>query len=423
MADELTTSELSREHLALLFRLTKIFNSSLNLETVLNQVMDETIAAVRAERGFIMLRDAEGSLEFQTARGLSRATIDHPEFEISRSVVETVARTGEAVFTSDAQTDVRFLRRTSIIGLGLRSILCVPLQVMDIVTGVMYVDNRLQAGIFKEADLELLVSIASSAAVAIENARLYQVALEKARMEKELMMARTVQTSLLPPEMPRLPGWEFAARWEPAREVAGDFYDFIPSSDGKLSIVVGDVTDKGLPAALFMVFARNIVRETAGRSSAPGDVLTQRNRRICQESSQGLYITLIYASLQPETGEVAYANAGHNPGLHYQAETQTIALLMPTGMPLGIDDEAVYTARDLHLKPGDVLLLYTDGVTEAMNPAGEEFGLEQLKSVLQANGQKPAGEIIAEILRVVENFTGDGAMFDDTTLVIFKRYS
>ncbi|HLF88610.1 MAG TPA: GAF domain-containing protein [Anaerolineales bacterium] len=183
--DELTTSQLSREHLALLFRLTKIFNSSLHLETVLNQVMDETIAAVRAERGFIMLRDERGRLEFQTARGMSRETIDHPEFEVSRSVVETVARTGEAVFTSDAQEDARFLRRTSVIGLGLRSILCVPLQVMDIVTGVMYVDNRLQAGIFKEADLELLTSIASSAAVAIENARLYQVALEKARMEKD----------------------------------------------------------------------------------------------------------------------------------------------------------------------------------------------------------------------------------------------
>ncbi|HLF88611.1 MAG TPA: PP2C family protein-serine/threonine phosphatase [Anaerolineales bacterium] len=165
------------------------------------------------------------------------------------------------------------------------------------------------------------------------------------------------------------------------------------------------------------------MRETVGRSSAPGEAITKGNRRICQESSQGLYITLIDACLDPEMGKVTYANAGHNPGLHYQAETRTIETLMPTGMPLGIDDEAVYGSRDLYFNPGDVLLLYTDGVTEAIDSAGEEFGLERLKSVLQVNGQKPVVEIIAEILREAENFTGAAPLFDDTTLVIFKRLS
>ena len=216
------------DRLALLYRLSQTFNSTLDLDEVLNRVMDEVIAATRAERGFVMLREPNGRLTFRVARGLDQKTIEAPQFQISRTLVERVAYEGQPVLTSDAQQDARFSMRQSVISMWLRSILCVPLLTKDQVTGVVYVDNRHQVGIFTQADLDLLVAIAASAAMAIENARLYQVAVEKGRLERELQMARELQAGLLPAETPHLPGWECVARWLPAREVAGDFYDFIP---------------------------------------------------------------------------------------------------------------------------------------------------------------------------------------------------
>ncbi len=249
----------SADRLALLYRVSQDFNSSLDLDEVLNRVIDEVIAAVRAERGFLMLRDPVGQLHFRVARGIDRLTIEQPQFEVSRSVIMRVADEGRSVLTSNAQDDAWLKTHRSVAVLGLRSILCVPLQIKGALLGVIYVDNRLQSGIFQPADLELLTAIASNAATAIENARLYQVAIEKGRLERELQVARELQSSLLPHETPQLSGWEFAAYWQPARQVSGDFYDFISTSSG-LGIVIADVSDKGMPAALFMALSRTIMR-------------------------------------------------------------------------------------------------------------------------------------------------------------------
>ncbi len=207
---------LPAERLALLARLAQQFNSSLDLNEVLSRVMDEVIAAVRAERGFVMLHDDDGRLLFQVARNMDQSTIDEPGFQVSRGVIERVAAEGRTLLSSDAQHDDRFSMRQSVVSLGLRSILCAPLIVRDQTTGVIYVDSRLQAGIFTPDDRELLTGIASSAAIAIENARLYQAAVEKGRLERELQMARDLQAGLLPHDVPVLPGWEFASKWQPA---------------------------------------------------------------------------------------------------------------------------------------------------------------------------------------------------------------
>ena len=194
----------SSDRLALLYRLSQTFNSSLDLDEVLNRVMDEVVATTQAERGFVMLCEPGERLVFRAARGMDQKTIDEPRFQVSRSVVERVAREGQPILTSDAQVDDRFSMRDSVLILGLRSILCVPLKIKDQVLGVVYVDNRLQAGIFGQEQLGLLNAIAASAAIAIENARLYQVAIEKGRLERELQMAHDVQASLLP-RQPRDP--------------------------------------------------------------------------------------------------------------------------------------------------------------------------------------------------------------------------
>lgn len=418
---ERDSTQLSSERLALLYELSQTFNSSLDLEEVLNRVMDEVIEALNAERGFVMLREDDGTLVFRAARGLDQRRIDDPAFQISRGVVEEVAQEGTPILTSDAQRDPRFSSRQSVMSLKLRSILCAPLQIKDQVTGVVYVDNRLQAGIFTQADLELLNAIASSAAIAIENARLYQIALEKTRMERELQMARKVQISLLPPEVPQLPGWELAAHWSPAREVSGDYYDFIPHGDDCLGLLIADVTDKGLPAALYMVFSRNIIRDAVRRSDSPAELINLANQRICRESTQGLYVTLAYALLDHVQGHITYVNAGHNPGFLYQTAQDRLDMLTPTGMPVGIDEHVNYQERNLELQSGDFILFYTDGITDAINQEGHEFGDDRLRKVVFDHRQDSAEALLTAVKTAVTDFTDNAPQFDDTTLVIVKR--
>ena len=411
----------SSERLAVLYRLSHTFNSSLDLHEVLNRVMDEVIEVMHAERGFVMLRDAGNRLSFRIARGMDRQTIDDPEFQVSRSVVEQVAREGRAISTSDAQTDGRFSMRHSVRILGLRSILCVPLQTRDQVSGVIYVDNRMRAGIFTQADLDLLLAIASSAAVAIENARLYQVAVEKGRLERELQMAHEVQASFLPREVPQIPGWEFAARWHPAREVAGDYYDFISSSGGHLGLVIADVADKGMPAALFMVLTRSTIRAGVSRAPLPADGIGHVNRLLSADATGGMFVTLFYADLDPASGEMTYVNAGHNPPLLYHAGSGQLTELGRTGMALGVLVDAPFEQRTVRLESGDLIVLYTDGVTDAIDARERAFGMERLRRVVLDHRSAPAAEIVTALDRAISDFVGSSAPFDDVAIVVAKR--
>ncbi|MGD8753688.1 MAG: SpoIIE family protein phosphatase, partial [Anaerolineales bacterium] len=376
-----SSQQTSRDHLALLYQLSQTFNSSLDLDEVLNRVIDEVIAATRAERGFIMLRESDGDLTFRTARGMAKETIDEPEFQISRGVVEKAAREGEPILTSDAQHDPRFSGRESVLGLKLRSILCVPLKLKDSVSGVIYVDNRIQAGIFTEDDLNLLNAIAASAAIAIENARLFQIAVEKGRMERELEMAYKVQSSLIPREIPQIPGWQIAATWVPAREVAGDFYDFFSGKEGQWGLVIADVVDKGMAAALFMANSRSILRASVRQTARPMDAISEANRLICADAAYGMFLTLVYTVLQPDSGELTYVNAGHNPPLLCRGGADEPQELTRTGSLVGVFEDGAYEQRTLQLDTGDFIVFYTDGVIDAINPQEQLFGDERFRKV------------------------------------------
>ena len=412
-------SEASPDRFALLYRLSQTFNSTLDLDEVLNRVIDEVIAATRAERGFLMLREPDGPLLFRVARGMDQRTILEPQYQISRSVVTQVVRDGSAVLTSDAQSDSELGILESVMILGLRSILCVPLKVKNDITGVIYVENRMQVGTFSHSDLELLSSIANSAAIAIENARLYQVAVEKGRLERELQMAREVQDSLLPREIPQIAGWEFAARWQPASHVAGDYYDFIPFDGKRLGVVIADVSGKGMAAALFMAFTRSTIRASAMLTTSPASGIAHANQLICADATRGFFVTLFYAVLDTATGQVTYINAGHNPPLLYRRAEDQLTRLMPTGMALGVDESARYRQETLHLNPGDFTLLYTDGVTDAIN-GREQFGMERLQQVVMEQRRGSAAEMVQALHRSVEAFSGAAASFDDLTIVMVK---
>jgi sigma-B regulation protein RsbU (phosphoserine phosphatase) len=413
--------QLSGDRLALLYRLSQTFNSSLDLDEVLNRVMDEVIAATHAERGFVMLHGEDGVPVFRVARGMDQSAIDDPQFQISRSVVERVAREGQPILTSDAQSDDRFSMRQSVVNLRLRSILCVPLKTKDRISGTVYVDNRLQAGIFTQADLELLTAIASTAAIAVENARLYEIAIEKGRLEREAQMAFQIQAGLLPAATPQLPGWEFAMRWQPAREVSGDYYDFIHLDQGKLGVVMADVSDKGMPAALFMALTRSIVRASVDHAPSPAGGIANANRLVCADSTGGMFVTLFYGLLDPGTGELSYVNAGQNPPLLYEIGKDRLTELTRTGTALGIDSGASYEQCTVALNAGDFLMLYTDGVTDATDADLRDFGLERLQRVMLDHRHASAAEIVSTLGQALDGFTGSTPQFDDIAAVVVKR--
>jgi len=241
------------------------------------------------------------------------------------------------------------------------------------------------------------------------------------RNELELKMARRVQASLLPGELPQLPNWEFAARWLPAHQVAGDFYDFIAFRDGQLGLVVGDVTDKGIPAALFMVFAYNKVRTCMASAQTPAQGIIEANRMICSESSHGLYVSLVYTRIDPLSGEITYVNAGHGPPLLYRASQAQFLPLATTGIALGMDAGATFEQSSLRLGPGDFILFYTDGVQDTLNEVGQPFGEERLLSVVQENVHGSAAEIVTALEKALETFRSSTDRFDDTTIVIARR--
>jgi phosphoserine phosphatase RsbU/P len=411
----------TENRLALLYRLSQTFNSSLDLNEVLNRVIDEIIEILHAERGFVMLFGPDGSQTFSVARGLDRKTIDDPQSQVSQSVIRKVASEGKPILTSDAQADERFNMRESIMLLGLRSILCVPLKVKDEVRGMVYADNRFEAGIFTQADLDLLSAIASIAAIAIENARLYQMAVEKGRMERELQLAREMQSSFLPQEVLQVPGWDFAARWQPAREVAGDYYDFIPLGDDKYGLVIADVADKGAPAAMFMIFSNSIVRASVRADVEPVISLQSANRLICDKSPNAMFVSLVYAMMDTNSGRLTYVNAGHNPPLYYNSDQKQIERLAPTGMVLGIDPDTAYTQKSLVLQPGDFILFYTDGLIDAINSQNIEFGMDLLERITAENQNASAEEIVSFLEYALFDHLGGITPFDDVTLLVVKR--
>ncbi len=409
-------------HLVTLYEISQIINSTLDLSEVLDLVMSQVTAVTGAERGFLMLRNNEdGQMAFRVARGIDQQDIEDPGFQVSRSVVNRVASTGRPVLTDNAAKDLRFSGMKSIMIKGLRSILCVPLQVKERTTGLVYVDNRLHAGIFDEKDLDLLVACANQAAIAIENARLYQVAVEKGRMEQELQMAREIQRSLLPAEPPDLPGYELAADWQAAREVAGDFYDFIELTESdQLGVLIADVSDKGAPAAIFMAVTRSLIRGNAAGASTPLEAMRRANRQIVADSNAGMFVTAFYLLFSPNSGRVRYVNAGHNLPLLRRAGGELVELEMG-GMALGWFVENPLVERELILEPGDLLLLYTDGVTDACNLAKEEFGLQRLRNLVATCGELGVQEILDCINGAVSRFVGDAPATDDITMVVIRR--
>lgn len=243
---------------------------------------------------------------------------------------------------------------------------------------------------------------------------------EKERMAKELEIAKGIQQSFLPDSVPEIPGIDLAALNLPALEVGGDFYDFIPITTDRWGLAIADVSGKGVPAALFMALSRTLIRASTARNPATVNAIKQANSLICEDSKTSMFVTLFYAILDANKMTLTYINAGHNPPLLFRSGTTDIALLEAKGIALGVIEQVDLDEVELELKRGDTVVLYTDGVTEALNEAGEEFGSARLMAVLRAQSGSSARELIAQIRDAIQTFTGNQPQFDDITLMVLK---
>ena len=298
----------------------------------------------------------------------------------------------------------------------------VPLVSQGELIGVLYLGSRLSEQEYSADDRRLLNNLATQAAPALRVAQLVRQqqaeARERERMEQELRVARIIQQTLLPKEIPALQGWHLAAHWQPARAVGGDFYDFIQFPDGRLGLIIADVTDKGVPAAMVMATTRSILRAVAERLETPGKVLERTNNLLVPDIPNNMFVTCLYALLDPQNGRLVFANAGHN--LPYVRTQTGVQEYRATGMPLGLMPDMSYDEKQFTLGPGESVLLSSDGLIEAHNQSGEMFSFGRVKELM---AQHPGGETLKDfLLTELRAFTGDDyEQEDDITLVILQR--
>ncbi len=303
------------------------------------------------------------------------------------------------------------------------SLLCAPLKSEQGVFGAILMAGEGERQ-YSAGDLKLLAAIALQTAPAIEIAHLHQMELEHVRMERDLQVARQVQAGLLPRNLPEMPGWQVDALWQPAQAVGGDFYDFLSFPDGRTGLVIADVSNKGVPAALVMANTRSVLRAVVASArsdccESPGKLLAQVNDLLCQDMPRNMFVTCFLAILDPHSGEIAFANAGQN--LPYQRTRDGIKELYACGMPLGLFPDMEYEEMHTVLQPGEGVLMYSDGLVEAHDPQGVMFGEDRLESYLRRSEARGDG-LIRAMMEHLQTFTGPGwEQEDDVTFVTIER--
>ena len=365
----------------------RALSSARVLDDVLTLVMDSAIEVSGAERGFIMLANEESQLEFTMARSREGNTLPGSGFETSRKIPEQVFRTGTPRVEADLLEGDLADQHMGTVALGIRNVLCVSLRLVryadqdtapseDRRIGVLYLDSREKGTLLSTPTTAALETLANEAAIAIENAKLYRTALEKARLEQEMQTAADIQQALMPTHRPSGLFFDAAAEMLPCRSIGGDFFDYIDLPDQVFGFALGDVAGKGPPAALLGAMLQGSLAAQAYASAGPAATVAAVNTALVRRGIQGRFVTLFYGVLFPD-GRLTYCNAGHNPPMLVVRDAG-VQRLETGGMVLGLFDGTPFEEDTVTLQPGDFLVVFSDGVSEALNPTGDEFGDERL---------------------------------------------
>ncbi len=404
--------------LQLLNDVHRALGSPVELQELLNLILTKAFEHLKPEEAVIYLDRGDGRYERVAARTTSE---DDDGYFYSATLVEEVARKGLAALVLDLDSDERFSEANSMVASGVRSLVAAPLMDAQGSVGMIALSSRLNQRQFTEEDMEVLTSLASAAALRIRNLALAEEAVKRRQLEQELDLARQIQVGLLPTELPEIEGYELFGRNTPSRGVSGDIYEVVQRHDRNDCVVLlVDVSGKGMAASLltasFEALAVGPIREGCAAEEIAGRV----NQLLFERTAASKYATAFVAVLEPDSGQLSYAGCGHNAALLVQ-QTGDVERLGSTGTPLGLLAGAVYGRGEASLGPGDLLIAYTDGITEAESPAGEEFGIERLEEHCRQNRHRPLPEIADALEESLVEFVGSRLFGDDCTLVMARR--
>lgn len=414
------TEELARlnEKLRILNDVSLALLGDTPLEDLLKLVLQKVFDYLGPDRGLLML--AEGSGELTPAATRFAEGMPGSDIRLSRTLVHAVMEQKSGVLMIDTESDEKIGVADSIRLQGITSVLAAPLFVDEKVLGLIYVDARLGRKSFTEDDLRLLTSLAATAAIKIQNQRLRDLAVAKERIEREMALAWDIQRRLFPEQAPEVEATELFGRTIPSRTVSGDYYDFFVRDSGPVDVVVADVSGKGMGASILAASVQAAFQAWASEDVPPDRLAQKLNDHVFRRTSPEKFVTFFAALYDPETGGLEYTNAGHNPAILLRADG-THELLSAQGPPLGMFAGRTYRSGLVTLEPGDLLVVYTDGVTEAADADEEEFGLERLLSLAWTARHRPLEEIDAAVTRAMTAFVGGASFADDRTVVLLRR--
>jgi len=409
-----TGKEISR--LKLVIEAAKALNSTLDLDKLLGVILETALGLVDGDRGTVYLLDGEKKeLWSRVLKGGERVEIRMPT---GSGIAGYVAATGDTLNIPDAYFDARFNPDIDkVTGYRTRSILCMPMKNRGgTIVGVFQILNK-RSGTFTADDENVLDALSVHAAIAVENARLYEQERQKIAMEKELQAAREVQMTLIPKRVPDVAGYAFAAVTIPAREVGGDLYDFTAKEPGQLALCLGDVSGKGLAASLLMANVQATLRDQAFSAAPASECVRRSNMLLFQNTGNEKFVTLFYALLDPEKGSLTCCNAGHERPFLVRSGGET-SRLTAGGTVLGIMEDFPYEQETVTLERGDVVLIFSDGVSEAMNASGEQLGEGPIQSVLNSHHGRDPEELKEALISAVRAHAAGAPQADDITIVV-----
>lgn len=421
-------AELDRRvtEMTILHDLGKSMNSTLDLDRLLNTVILCTVTGLKFDRAVLLLLADDGVwlTPYATIKSLephiSEIKID---IENDPGVFASCAQTGDEILIKETDDDNRVTPLDRSIMIDSPGFFLTPLIAKGQVIGVLAVDNPTTGDELTRDKLSTLNAFANSAALAIHNALLYDRLAENERVEQELKIGNQIQTGLLPKDFPKISGLSVVGKMIPAREIGGDYFDFINQNGHGLGVAIGDVAGKGVPAGLIMAMARSIVRSVALSSHSTKQILSELNRLIKQDMEEFRFMTMIYLNWHPEQHKLLYSSAGHERILIYRAKKKDCDIIRTPGVAIGLADnldEFLYE-NEIPLEIDDVVVLYTDGVTEATNMEGQRFGLDRIVETINNLGHLSAVEMMNGMISRLKQFMGNAAQYDDITIVILKK--
>jgi sigma-B regulation protein RsbU (phosphoserine phosphatase) len=409
------------KRLSTLIEVNAIISSTLNLDQILENVMAISKQVMNADASSLMLIDEKtNELVYQVALGAVGEKLKQEfRLKMGQGIAGAVAQEGKPLLLEDVYAHPKFHRaHDDATGYRTRTMITVPLKVGERITGVAQVINRLDNEPFDHDDLELFIALCGLAAIAIENAKMHKSLMEKQRLVKDMEFARTVQESFLPQTTPEITNYQFSAHYTPAQEVGGDFYDFIRLDRNRIGIVIGDVSGKGVPAALYMAKLGSDLRTLAFIEKDPASALVRLNDLLAERSRRGMFATLLYIELDSRTGNLIVSNAGHLPPIIKKGDGSVMRLSTAGGSPIGILAGMKFGQETAAVDHGDSVILYTDGIIEAMNARDELYGFDRFEALVKKAPSDPEG-LKSAIIEDVNRFTGLSPQHDDMTMVCF----